>query len=291
MKLNRMMIWLIIGLVTFEIMQPILRWIINPMGVDYEVRMAQTISAIRLAGMLLCLLLAVISLRTGKSNHALVLLLVGWSVCEGASIICSVINGMYIGASALAGFSSAWGLIRPVNIVLCALLATISSFARKLKSYSILPIAGCAIELLLTLLLVTMAAPCLRMLNTPEEILYIAMTGVKSAGLGMLIGLILAVIAGILLAKKRIIWHFLVIVFTAILSIVVYLGMVVVFHMGLSSMLAIGFLQPFAFLFPAFAFDGVANSTLSKMADFASAKKPAENREYSYLEAYKNKHK
>jgi hypothetical protein len=67
--------------------------------------------------------------------------------------------------------------------------------------------------------------------------------------------------------------------------------MVVVLHMGLSSMLAIGFLQPFAFLFTAFTFDGVANSTLSKIADFASTKKPADNRKYSYLEAYKNKHK
>ena len=70
-------------------------------------------------------------------------------------------------------------------------------------------------------------------------------------------------------------------------------------------MVAVGFLQPFAFLFPAFAFDGTpctldaekpaAASTVTPDAapaakpDAVPEEKPEETGAYSYLEAYKNK--
>ena len=291
MKLNRTMIGLIIGLIALRIMTPILSWIMSPLGDTYIVRMGQVLSVIDLTGMALCVLVAIVSLRTEKSNPMLALLLVGWAVYNGTQNVSSVMVGMYCGDDALAGASVANSFINLVNVILYVFLTITLLFAHKLKSFSFLPKVSCAIELLLSLLLITLAAPCLRMLYTSEWVLGIAVSGVKAVGLGMLIGSILVVITGLLFAQKRIVWRLLVMVIIAILSIVAHFGMLVVFHMGLSSMLAIGFLQPFAFLFPVVSWEDEKLTADLKNVSSALANKSSENTKYSYLEAYKNKHK
>lgn len=226
-----------------------------------------------------------------KLNRTIVLLIVGLVVFEIISAILVGMTGNIMGADFVAGISNAMTLIRLVNICLCVLLVSASLFADKLKQYSIVPIACCAIELLLSLGVIVVSWQFLMVINTPEHIIGIAAQGIRNAGLGMLLGMVLAIMAGMLLAKKRIILPLLIIVVVAILSVVAYLGMLTIFDMGLASMIAVGFLQPFAFLFPAFAFDGAERNKTAKEVDSVSAEKSSETKGYSYLEAYKNKHK
>lgn len=226
-----------------------------------------------------------------KLNRTLVLLLIGLVVFEITAAVIVGMTGNMMGAYFVAGLANAMTLIRMVNVVLCGFLVVASLCAGKFRQFSIVPTAACAIELLLGLIVTVIPMTFLKMRNTPEDVIAIAAQGIRTAGVGMLIGMVLAIMAGVLVAKKRIIIPLLVIVVAAILSVAVYYGMAGLFAMGLVSMIAVGFLQPFTFLFPAFGFDKAGCATVTKNSGSESVEKSSETNGYSYLEAYKNKHK
>ena len=70
----------------------------------------------------------------------------------------------------------------------------------------------------------------------------------------MLIGMVFSIALGLLVSKKRTILSLLIIAVVAVLSVIAYAVMLYQFKMGLTSMITIGFLQPFAFLLPAVSF-------------------------------------
>lgn len=226
-----------------------------------------------------------------KLNRTLALLLIGLVVFEITAAVIVGITGNIMGTDYAAGLANAMALIRMVNVVLCGFLVVASLCAGKFIQFSIVLTAACAIELLLGLIVTVIPMTFLELLNTPPPVISIAAQGIRTAGMGMLIGMVLAIMAGVLAAKKRIIIPLLVIVVAAVLSVVVYYGTAVMFAMGLSSMIAVGFLQPFAFLFPAFSFDKAGCATVTKNGGSENVEKSSETNGHSYLEAYKNKHK
>lgn len=225
-----------------------------------------------------------------KFNRTLILLLVGLVAFEmAAAIIVGMAGAM--GTDFITYVSTTIRLIRIINVALCGPMAVSSLCAGKLRKISIVPFAACAVEVLLVLIVAVFPSIFLKMENTPPDVTAATVEGIRIAGLGMLIGMVLAILSGVLVAKKRIIIPVLVIVVAAVLSVAVYDGMLYRFTKGMTSTIAVGFLQPFAFLFPVFGFDKTECITVSKNIHSESAKKPEENKKYSYLEAYKNKHK
>lgn len=226
-----------------------------------------------------------------KFNRTLILLLVGLVAFEmAAAIIVGMAGAM--GTDFITYVSTTIRMIRIINVALCGPMAVSSLCAGKLRKISIVPFAACAVEVLLVLIVAFfLSIIFLKMENTPPDVTAATVEGIRIAGLGMLIGMVLAILSGVLVAKKRIIIPVLVIVVAAVLSVAVYDGMLYRFTKGMTSTIAVGFLQPFAFLFPVFGFDKTECITVSKNIHSESAKKPEENKKYSYLEAYKNKHK
>ena len=225
-----------------------------------------------------------------KINRTLIMLIVGLVAFEIAAVIISGLSGV-MGDYYVASVGTAIRMIRVVNIVLCALLVSASLYANKLQSSFIVPIAGCAIEVLLGLVIVAFSYSFLRLTNTSPEIIDFANRGINVAGFGMLIGMVFSIALGLLVSKKRTILSLLIIAVVAVLSVIAYAVMLNQFMMGITSMITIGFLQPFAFLLPAVSFDGEGITKALKDATSVSANKSNENSKYSYLEAYKNKHK
>ena len=225
-----------------------------------------------------------------KLNRTLVLLIVGFVVFEIAAAIISGLSGV-IGVTYIASVAMAMRIIGGVNLVMCALLVAASLFAEKLKSSFIVPIAGCAMEMLLGLVIVVFSNSFLYMMNTSPEIIDCANRGLTVTGLGMLIGMIFSIALSLLIPKKPTILPLIVMVVVSVLSVIAYAVMLYQFAMGITSMIAVGFMQPFAFLLPAVFFDGeqIAKSMKNKASAFAN--QASENSKYSYLEAYKNKHK
>lgn len=225
-----------------------------------------------------------------KFNRTIVLLIVGLVVFEIAATIISGLSGV-MGDYYVASVATAISMIRVVNIALCALLVVASLFANKLQSSFIVPITGCAIEVLLGLVIIAFSHSFLRMTNTSPEIIRFANRGINVSGFGMLIGMVFSVALGLLISKKRTILPLLIIVVVSVLSVIAYAVMLNQFMMGMTSMIAVGFLQSFTFLLPAVSFDGEGITKALKNKASAFVNKPSENSKYSYLEAYKNKHK
>ena len=225
-----------------------------------------------------------------KFNRPLILLLVGLVAFEmAAAIIVGMAGAM--GTDFITYVSTIIRMIRIINVALCGLMAVSLLCAGKLRKISIVPFAACAVEVLLVLIVAVFPSEFLKMENTPPDVTAATVEGIRSAGLGMLIGMVLAILSGVLVAKKRIIIPVLVIVVAAVLSVAVYDGMLYRFTKGMTSTIAVGFLQPFAFLFPVVSWENEKLTADLKNVSSALANKSSENTKYSYLEAYKNKHK
>jgi len=226
-----------------------------------------------------------------KLKKTLSLLVVGLIVFETVAMVTVRIFGNSMGFSFVAGLSNAMILIRIVNIVLGGLLVVASLCAGKIKGSSIVPIVATAVELLLSMVVIVIPMQFLKMMSVSPEVLDIAAQGIRFAGLGMLVGMVLSVLMGLFTGKKRIVWPLVVIAAVAALSIVMYYVMLFKLWMGTVSMFAIGFLQPFAFLLPAFASESKECVSVEKPKNAAPAAQANGNQDYSYLEAYKNKRK
>lgn len=122
-----------------------------------------------------------------KFNRTLIMLIVGLVTFEIAAAVISGLSGV-IGDYYVASVGTAIRMIRVVNIVPCALLVAASLYANKLQSSFIVPIAGCAIEVLLGLVIVAYSYSFLSLTNTSPEIIDCANRGINVAGFGMLIG-------------------------------------------------------------------------------------------------------
>lgn len=240
-----------------------------------------------------------------KLNRTMTLLLAGLAVCCLAWYLFSGMMTM-LGESAIVGLVCTRRLLWYVNLALGVLLAAASVFAGRLKRASIVPVAACALEFLLILAAGIVPWAFVSMMQVPLETSDVVVRCIRMADLGMLIGMVLAIAAGLLAAKRRLLLPVLVMAGAAVLSVAGFYVMTALLGLGINGgMVAVGFLQPFAFLFPAFAFDGTpcaldaekpaAASTVMPDAapaakpDTVPEEKPAETRAYSYLEAYKNK--
>ena len=239
-----------------------------------------------------------------KLNRTATLLLAGLAVYCLASYLFSGMTTM-LGEFAIVGLVITRRLLWYVNLALGVLLAAASVFAGRLKRASVVPAAACALEFLLILAAGIVPWAFVSMMHVPLETTDVVVRCIRMADLGMLIGMVLAIAAGLIVAKRRLLLPVLVIAGAAVLSVAGYCVMTAGVKMGISGMVAVGFLQPFAFLFPAFAFDGTpctldaekpaAASTVTPDAapaakpDAVPEEKPEETGAYSYLEAYKNK--
>ena len=240
-----------------------------------------------------------------KLNRTATLLLAGLAVYCLASYLFSGMTTM-LGEFAIVGLVITRRLLWYVNLALGVLLAAASVFAGRLKRASIVPAAACALEFLLILAAGIVPWAFVSMMHVPLETTDVVVRCIRMADLGMLIGMVLAIAAGLIVAKRRLLLPVLVMAGAAVLSAVGFYVMTFWLGLGISGgMVAVGFLQPFAFLFPAFAFDGTpctldaekpaAASTVTPDAapaakpDAVPEEKPEETGAYSYLEAYKNK--
>lgn len=240
-----------------------------------------------------------------KLNRTATLLLAGLAVYCLASYLFSGMTTM-LGEFAIVGLVITRRLLWYVNLALGVLLAAASVFAGRLKRASIVPAAACALEFLLILAAGIVPGAFVSMMHVPLETTDVVVRCLRMTDLGMLIGMVLAIAAGMLAAKRRLLLPVLVIAGAAVLSAAGFYVMTFWLGLGISGgMVAVGFLQPFAFLFPAFAFDGTpcaldaekpaAASTVTPDAapaakpDAVPEEKPEETGAYSYLEAYKNK--
>ena len=233
------------------------------------------------------------------------LLLAGLAAYCLASYLSSGVTTM-LGTSAIVGLGCTRRLLQYVNLALGVLLAAASVFAGRLKQASVVPVAACALEFLLILATGIVPWAFVSMMHVPLETSDIVVRCIRMTDLGMLIGMVLAIAAGLLVAKRRLLLPVLVIAGAAVLSVAGYYVMTVWLRLGIGGgMVAVGFLQPFAFLFPAFAFDGtpcaldaekpaatgavMPDAEPAAKPDATPKEKPEETRAYSYLEAYKNK--
>lgn len=241
-----------------------------------------------------------------KLNRTLTLLLTGLAAYCLASYLFSSITSYMLGDFAIVGLVCTRRLLGYVNLALGVLLAAASVFAGRLKRASIVPAAACALEFLLILAAGIVPGAFVSMMHVPLETTDVVVRCLRMTDLGMLIGMVLAIAAGMLAAKRRMLLPVLVMEGAAVLSAVGFYVMTFWLGLGISGgMVAVGFLQPFAFLFPAFAFDGTPCALDAEKPAAASAvrpdaepaakpdavpeEKPAETGAYSYLEAYKNK--
>ena len=233
------------------------------------------------------------------------LLLAGLAAYCLASYLSSGVTTM-LGTSAIVGLACTRSLLQYVNLALGVLLAAASVFAGRLKQASAVPVAACALEFLLILAAGIVPWAFVSMMHVPLETSDIVVRCIRMTDLGMLIGMVLAIAAGLLVAKRRLLLPVLVIAGAAVLSVAGYYVMTVWLRLGIGGgMVAVGFLQPFAFLFPAFAFDGtpcvldaekpaatgavMPDAEPAAKPDATPKEKPEETGAYSYLEAYKNK--
>ena len=239
-----------------------------------------------------------------KLNRTTTLLLAGLAAYCLASSLFSGMTAM-LGDYAIVGFVITTRLLQYVNLALGVLLAAASVFAGRLKQASVVPVAACALEFLLILATGIVPWAFVSMMHVPLETSDIVVRCIRMTDLGMLIGMVLAIAAGLLVAKRRLLLPVLVIAGAAVLSVAGYYVMTVWLGLGIGSMVAVGFLQPFAFLFPAFAFDGtpcaldaekpaatgavMSDAEPAAKPDATPKEKPEETGAYSYLEAYKNK--
>ena len=239
-----------------------------------------------------------------KLNRTTTLLLAGLAAYCLASSLFSGMTAM-LGDYAIVGFVITTRLLQYVNLALGVLLAAASVFAGRLKQASVVPVAACALECLLILAAGIVPWAFVSMMHVPLETSDIVVRCIRMTDLGMLIGMVLAIAAGLLVAKRRLLLPVLVIAGAAVLSVAGYYVMTVWLRLGIGGMVAVGFLQPFAFLFPAFAFDGtpcaldaekpaatgavMPDAEPAAKPDATPKEKPEETRAYSYLEAYKNK--
>ena len=240
-----------------------------------------------------------------KLNRTMTLLLAGLAAYCLASYLSSGVTTM-LGTSAIVGLACTRSLLQYVNLALGVLLAAASVFAGRLKQASAVPVAACALEFLLILAAGIVPWAFVSMMHVPLETSDIVVRCIRMTDLGMLIGMVLAIAAGLLVAKRRLLLPVLVIAGAAVLSVAGYYVMTVWLRLGIGGgMVAVGFLQPFAFLFPAFAFDGtpcvldaekpaatgavMPDAEPAAKPDATPKEKPEETGAYSYLEAYKNK--
>ena len=105
-----------------------------------------------------------------------------------------------------------------MNLALGVLLAAASVFAGRLKRASVVPAAACALEFLLILAAGIVPGAFVSMMHVPLETTDVVVRCLRMTDLGMLIGMVLVIAAGMLAAKRRLLLPVLVMAGAAVLS-------------------------------------------------------------------------
>lgn len=164
--------------------------------------------------------------------------------------------GAMMGEFFLLGVMSARRIVTVVHVVLCAAVIGLCLVKSRPAKARILPWAIAGIELVAGALFVLLGGQLIWMQQLSPEVCAIASQWLRMAGLGMLIGSILACITGPLVAKGRMFLPALVIILAALTAGAGTWWLLM--QVGAVSAVTIGLFQPFAIILPAFAsVDGV----------------------------------